>query len=300
MSTYGNDPQQPEGQQPPGQPNYGQPSYGDSAPGAGQGYGQGYGQPSYGSTPPPPPPGGYGGGGGGQGGPGAYSVTDAFKYGWEKFKANAAPMIGVVLGLIVVAAAIGLVGGLFSSALSSGGPVTTYNSETGFTTTGSNPGFFAASSLVSLFFNALSTVVSMVVQAILIKGVLSITYGRGFTGLFDGINWLQVVIASLILGVATTIGVLLCVLPGVIIGFLTMFTLYFIIDKNMDAIDAIKASFKLTTSNVGTVIVFILASAAAMVLGFLACCIGLLVAMPVVLIAQAYTYRTLQGETVAP
>ena len=77
------------------------------------------------------------------------------------------------------------------------------------------------------------------------------------------------------------------------------FALYFVVDKQMPALEAIKASISFVNKNLGTLIGFFLASLLAYFVGALLCGIGLLAAIPVVIIVQAYTYRTLQGEAVA-
>jgi uncharacterized membrane protein len=117
--------------------------------------------------------------------------------------------------------------------------------------------------------------------------------------MFSGIDFVQVIVASLILAVATMVGFVMLFLPGLAVMFFSAFTLFFIIDKGMPAIDAIKASVSFTLANAGTLIVFFLACFAAIIVGTLLCFVGLLVAIPVVVLAQAYTYRTLQGEQVA-
>ena len=74
----------------------------------------------------------------------------------------------------------------------------------------------------------------------------------------------------------------------------------FIIDKGLPAWDAIKASFDLVNRNVGTVIVLFLASILAFFIGAILCGIGLLVTIPVTIIATAYAYRMMTGQSVAP
>ncbi|MBE7324635.1 hypothetical protein IEQ44_08215 [Nocardioides sp. Y6] len=300
MSTYGNDPNNPYGQDPQGQPSqdpYGQP--GGQQPGYGQpNYGQqgGYGQPDYGQAPPPPPGGpGYGGGGGGGGG---YSVSNAFSWAWNKFKANAAMMIGLVLAFFVVVFIVSLVSSFITGGFSSSNEVTVNDDGTvDFGGVGAAAG---VSSIGSILSNLLTTLISLFFMALLVRGALNVANGQGFTNLTQGIDWLQILIASLIISVATTIGLILCVLPGLVVGLLTMFTNYFIIDKNQSALEAIKSSFNLVKDNVGSVLLFVLLSIVATVAGLLACCIGIVVATPIVILAQAYTYRTLQGEPVAP
>jgi uncharacterized membrane protein len=54
----------------------------------------------------------------------------------------------------------------------------------------------------------------------------------------------------------------------------------------------------MVTRHFGPLVLFFLASIAAYVVGACLCGLGLLVAIPVVVIAQAYTFRTLNGDPV--
>ena len=105
-------------------------------------------------------------------------------------------------------------------------------------------------------------------------------------------------LAALIIGVLTFIGFILCIIPGIVVIFLTSYTLYFVVDRGLGAVDAIKASFNMVKDNAGVLILFFLATVAAWIVGTCACLVGLLVAIPVVIIAQAYTFRTLNGDPV--
>jgi uncharacterized membrane protein len=160
--------------------------------------------------------------------------------------------------------------------------------------------FFGAATIVSLLFSALSWVVNLIVQSVIIKGSLDLTRGRPLDlgAATSGINWGQVIIASLIIGAMTFVGLLLCILPGIAVLFFTSYTLYFVIDRGEDAVTAIKSSFTMVKDNFGVLILFFLASLAAWIVGACACGVGLLVAIPVVVLAQAYTFRTLNGDPV--
>jgi uncharacterized membrane protein len=287
MSNYGDTPdetpQDPYGQQPPqgppGEPNYGQPP---GQPPYGQPYGQPAGQPPYGQIP----------AGGAQ-----FSVGNAFGYGWNKLKANLGPILLAALVLLAVVVVIQIL----KVVMTGGNDVTFEVDPNTGQLESSSGGMLGGSILASVFFGLLSQLASLIIQSGIVKGALDITKGKTVSlgEMFSGIDFVQVVIASLILAVATIIGFVLCVLPGFAVMFFTAFTLYFIIDKGMPAIEAIKASFSFVMANAGTLIVFFLACLAAYLVGALLCGVGLLVAIPVVVIAQAYTYRTLQGEQVA-
>jgi uncharacterized membrane protein len=113
-------------------------------------------------------------------------------------------------------------------------------------------------------------------------------------------NMGQVILAAIILSVAAAIGFLLCIIPGVIVIFFSQFTNHFILDKGMPATDAIRASFALVNKNLGSTIGLYVGSIIAFLVGAILCGVGLLVAIPVVIIATAYAYRTMNGEAVAP
>ncbi len=93
------------------------------------------------------------------------------------------------------------------------------------------------------------------------------------------------------------------IIPGIIVAFLTLFAIYFVVDKDTNAVDSIKGSFNLVKNNVGNTIVLILLSIVVMIAGFLALCVGIFVAIPVLAIAWAYTYKVVPrgaGRSVTP
>ena len=71
-----------------------------------------------------------------------------------------------------------------------------------------------AAAILSLLFSAISWVVQLIVQSVIIKGSLELTRGRPLDGssATSGINWGQVIIASLICVVMAVIFDLLLVL----------------------------------------------------------------------------------------
>jgi len=293
------DPNQPPGygQQPPQDPNQPPPGYGQQPPPppygseryptGGQdpnqppGWGQGYGQ-----QPPPPPPYGAGPGGYGPGPQGPYSPTDAIGYGFGKFKDNA----GAFLLLALVAIGTGAVISIIGSIVTGGDSLFTYDSGDGF----------QFSPLAGVF-NILGQVATTLFGAALIRGAFDAVDGREVTlgGMFERWDKIQVVVAALVISVLTVIGLVLCVLPGFAVIFLTWFTTYFIVDRGEDAVTAMKSSFSFATQHVGPLLLLALLSFLCFVVGALACLVGLLVAYPVVSIAAAYSYRRLQDQPVA-
>ncbi len=163
------------------------------------------------------------------------------------------------------------------------------------------PGFF-----VSLLGNALSSlVISLIVQILgagLIKNALNVTDDKPVS-LGEIGTWAtnpKVITAALIVAGATFVGSIFCYIPGIIIGFLLNWTMFYVVDKDMAPMDAAKASVTFVTSHLGDTVVFYLLGIVAFVVGAILCLVGLLVAAPVVLLGAAYTFRKLNGEPVSP
>jgi uncharacterized membrane protein len=76
--------------------------------------------------------------------------------------------------------------------------------------------------------------------------------------------------------------------------------MFYVVDKNLPAVEAVKASVSLTTSRLGDTVLFYVLGIICLVVGAILCLVGLLAAVPVVLAGAAYTYRVLNDEPVAP
>ncbi|HEY9311329.1 hypothetical protein [Williamsia sp.] len=238
-------------------------------------------QPPQGGFPPPPPAGQYAPQGGGYPaaggfGPPELSVGAAISYGWEKYKANVGPWIAVVLLSVVVSWVVSFV---FS----------------GFKLSTTNLGLLALSTLASF-------VVSTLFKAAMTNGALAELDGNrpSINTFFNFRNLAVVFIVAIVVGVATVIGLFLLLIPGLIVMFLTWYALTFAIDRDMDAMASIKASFELTSNNVGPLLLLALACFGLNFVGAILCGIGLLVTIPVTLIASTYAYRVLTGGVVSP
>jgi uncharacterized membrane protein len=276
-------------------------------------YGSGSGQP----PPPPPPsgppaggPGGYPPGPGGYGaaapppppvtGPEGYDAVEAIKYGWAKFSKKPAELLVPVLLTLVAVIVVAVVVNLLLAATLLGTRDctqtvlgTTYDGQCA-------PGFF-----VQLLGAAISSVlVGFVAQlffASLIKGALEVVDGRPVSlgQMWEGWDKAQVLVAAILVSVATAVGVIACYVGSIVVAFLLQYTLYFVVDQKMSAVEAMRASVKFTTSHLSETIVFYLLTIVVGIVGAILCGIGLLAAIPVILIGQAYTFRVLHGRQVS-
>jgi uncharacterized membrane protein len=247
----------------------------------------------YGTAPPPPPAPPLGSGG--------YSPTDAISYGWAKFKAKPGDLLVPVLVVLAVVIVLEVLVQILLRATLLG----THDCNRTFLGTTveaqCGPGFFV--SLIG--FGVAGLVVSLIAQALgagLIKIALDIADGKP-ASIGEIGRWAtnpRVIVAALIVAVATAIGTILCYIPGIIVGFLLNWTMFYVVDKDMAPVEAVKASVKFVTDHLGDTILFYLLGLVVLVVGAVLCLVGLLVAAPVVLLGAAYTFRRLNGEQVSP
>ena len=227
-----------------------------------------------------------------------FSVGDAFGYGWKKFTENIGPILIAMLVFMLIGAVIYGLQFLFQSLTS---PETTVvTGDNGYVVSTSSTGVLGA--LVSLVFGIISFIWSYVVQAAFARGGLALTEGRPLVlGELLTLNKIgRIILAGIILGILTFIGFLLCILPGLIIAFFGAFFVYFILDQDLGAWESIKASFSFVKDNIGNLLLLMILTWIALFVGALLCGLGLFVAVPVVVIAQAYAYKVLRGQPVAP
>lgn len=227
--------------------------------------------------PPPPPPGEPPRHGAPAPGPQGGSAPDAgaaIAYGWNGFTRNAGPLL--LIALIVVVVSFGL--SIFGS-------------------------YVFDSIIMSMLWNVVTTVVSLILALGLIRAALAVVDGRTpeVGMLFETDGFVPYLVASILVGLAVGVGLLLCIVPGLILAFLLAFYGYAIVDgRTDDGVEAMKISWQLVSSNVGSLLLLFVLVVAINFVGMLLCGLGLFVTYPLTAIAVAYAWRTMSGGTIAP
>jgi len=276
-----------DGSQPGGVPGYGaQPGYG-AGPDAHQqpGYGPQAGAvPNYGSQAGAAQ--GYGpqstmGGGadmpyypaGAMGGA-PMSVGDGLSWAWSKFKDNALILV-VGFGVWAILSNLG-----FDSRVELNGE------EYGF-------------SYGIPFWGYVAPVVRLFSAIVAANMSLKVASGRQleWNDIFSFPNFGASLLASLLTAVATGVGLLLCFIPGIIMAFLLYYSVYFTVDKGVDGIAGMKASWATLSSHVGELFPFALTGVGLYFIGGITL-IGWLVTVPLVALLSAYSYVRIQGYDV--
>lgn len=197
-------------------------------------------------------------------------IGEAVSYGWQKFKDNWTLLLAVSLISAVLSAPQEKINDLNSDHI--------------------------AWSLLSLSIAVLSTIVTIGILKLTLKiydskkpEILDIfRYSRYFWRYLGG---------SILLGLIVTAGLLLLIVPGFIWAFKYSQTLNLIVDKDMPVMDALHQSAEMTNGVKWQLFLFGLVSVGVIILGALALGVGVLVAIPVVWLAQIYVYRYLLGTT---
>ena len=276
-----------DGSQPGGVPGYGarpgygagpdahqQPGYGPQA-GAVPNYGpqagaaQGYGPQSTmggGADMPYNPAGAMGGA--------PMSVGDGLSWAWSKFKDNALILV-VGFGVWAILSNLG-----FDSRVELNGE------EYGF-------------SYGIPFWGYVAPVVRLFSAIVAANMSLKVASGRQleWNDIFSFPNFGASLLASFLTAVATGVGLILCFIPGIIMAFLLYYSVYFTVDKGMDGIAGMKASWATLSSHVGELFPFALTGVGLYFIGAITL-IGWLVTVPLVMLLSAYSYVRIQGYDV--
>lgn len=264
----------PQGAGAPGygpQPGYGagpdprqQPGY-DPQAAAAPGYGPQPGMSAGGGMPPYPA--------GAMGGV-PMSVGDGMSWAWSKFKENALILI-VGMGLWTV--------------------LSSFTIEAHYNINGEEHGFGLVGPSGTYIAFAIGLFASIVTTHMAIK----VATGRplAWSDLFTFPNFGASLVAAFLTGIATSVGSLLCVVPGIIAAFLFHYSVYFTVDKGMDGIAGMKASWATLSSHVGELFPFALTGVGLYILGGITL-IGWLVTVPLVMLLSAYSYVRIQGYDV--
>lgn len=237
----------------------------------------------------------------------SFSLGNAFTWAWNKFTQSWGAFVGALAVFLVVGAVIY---GLFYLLLTtlglfgSSGEVTIDPATGAYTYSGGSAltSGLVGSLLLSALFALVLAAYGYVVQAGVIRGALAVASAQPveFKSFFATDRIGRIVGAGFLVALAVAIGSLLCYFPGLIIAFLTQYFMFFILDRDLGVVDSIKASYHFVVGNLGPLILIYLVSALIAIVGAALCGLGLLVAIPVIVLAQTFAYRTLQHQPIAP
>jgi uncharacterized membrane protein len=99
-------------------------------------------------------------------------------------------------------------------------------------------------------------------------------------------------VAAVLTGLGTALGTLFCIVPGVVVAGLWLFTFPLIADRrSLDGIEAMRTSWNTLQGELMMAAVFVLVLVLMTAVGLLLCGVGVLVAGPVAILSLALLYR---------
>ena len=199
----------------------------------------------------------------------SFSISEAVSFGWQTTKKNLGFLIGVAL---VAYVAPQIVVGLLSG-------------EEGSSS-------YALWSIISWIYSMIVSIGMIVISLKLVRG-----QKPEFADLFNNTSvLLNYLIGMFLYGLMVLAGFIALVIPGIYLALKFQFVSYFIIDKKMGAIEALKASGQATQGKLSHLLLTYFAFVGITLLGLLALVVGVLVALPVVMLAYAYIFNKLSKD----
>ena len=144
-----------------------------------------------------------------------------------------------------------------------------------------------------------SAVVGAVLEIFLINLALKAHDSAETLTLADGyatIPFWQYLAVKILTGIIVFVGFILLVVPGIIAALMLMFGNYLVVDKGLGPIAAMKESMRITKGSRWKLLLFVLALAILNIVGALCVLVGLLVTIPVTMLAMVHAYRTLEHK----
>lgn len=147
------------------------------------------------------------------------------------------------------------------------------------------------------------SIITIFIQVLLNVGVIAIVLklvdGQrpAFKELFTTIKpYLQFILVTILISVIVGLGLILLIVPGIVLAIGLQYATYLVVDKNMKAIEAIKRSWEMTKGVKWKLFGFALLVWVINVVGLTLFGIGMLVTVPLTMVAMAYVYRALDDQ----
>ena len=104
----------------------------------------------------------------------------------------------------------------------------------------------------------------------------------------------QVLIANILVGLIIGLGIVMLIVPGIIFACKLAFVPYLVVDRKLDATDAIRTSWKMTAGHTGTIFMMGIASFFVILLGLICLLVGIIPATIWISLAFAAMYMAVE------
>jgi len=196
------------------------------------------------------------------------SISGSLRYGWNTFKKHGWFLAGSFLATLLISFIAGNVGGS------------------------------------SLFGQMVGNIVSIVVSILIALGWTTVTLKFVKS---ETVSWKDFYTnyklfwkyagASIVYGLIVCGGLILLIVPGIIWALKYKMFSYLVVEKKMGIKAALRESAHITKGARWSLLGFIIVMGLINVVGFLALGVGLVITAPIVMIANAYIYKSLKEQT---
>ena len=257
--------------------------------------------PSGAPTPPPPPPPAPAPGMGDLPLSNNVDVGVAVSWAFKKFGQYAAILIGLAAVVFVIrliqvlitnALTNSLVGNCNNTVITDNGAIVTGGSCVASLTTTITAGIIAG-----IIFGALAWIATIGIY----RAALRTSDGEApaFSDLTTGKNLGKYIIVAIVFGILAAVGLVLCIIPGLIVIFFLQFAPLYALDKGQGIGDAFRSSINAVKSAPVPVLLTMIVNAVASFVGGILFGILILVALPFAALFTVHVYRQLNREPIA-
>lgn len=200
-----------------------------------------------------------------------FSRSEAIKFGFQVAKKN----IFFFLGVMVIWAFITIISSSVQGSLNANKQI-----------------------LVSFLFSLFMWVINSIFAMGVIKITLEFVSGKNpkIKDIYYTKKVFNFILASLIRGFVVVLGLIFFIIPGIIFSIKLQYADYLIVDKKLDAVDGLKQSWEMTKGVKWKLFVFGIILGLINVLGILCLLVGLLITVPLTMVANAFVYRKLLAQ----
>jgi hypothetical protein len=210
-------------------------------------------------------------------------IGGCFSRSWELVKGNFWPVIGASTLVFFIIMAFNQITGLFTRPT-----IQAMINQHQFSVGGI---------LLILLVSILGAPVYVVLMAGLMKYFLNLIRGEpaAIGDAFAGFGPMtgQLILLGLVMNLLVLIGFVLCVIPGIFLQVAWLFAMALVVDRRMNFWDAMELSRKMVCRHWFVVFAFLIVYTLVVMAGVIACCIGILVTIPIGLGAWMYAYETI-------
>jgi hypothetical protein len=209
-------------------------------------------------------------------------VDPIFNYAWQLWQQHLGLLVGIAATMLGVEIVFSIIGTLGRDVVGADAP-----EVGGLIEMGSD----LVSNVIGLFLGIGNAQIALK----LARGQRA-EYAELFNG---GSRFWPVLGASILAGIGLVLGLLLLIVPGIILMLVFWPFYYVLVDNKAGVIDSFSLAAKISEGNKGTTFLLWLLSVVIGIVGFLALCVGILFALPLITMIWAVAYLMMSGQLAA-